>query len=62
VKENPNGQPTDLYSIDQFTYVPEENCYICPEGIQFGRGPGMTPIPSLFIQALGANGSDMLGK
>jgi hypothetical protein len=31
VKENPNG-PTDLYSIDQFTYVPEENCYICPEG------------------------------
>ncbi len=32
VKENPNGQPTDLYGIDQFTYVPEENCYICPEG------------------------------
>ena len=31
VKENPNG-PSDLYSIDQFTYVPEENCYICPEG------------------------------
>ena len=30
VKENPNG-PTDLYGIDQFTYVPEENCYICPE-------------------------------
>src|ERR1700752_884544 len=32
VKENPKGQPTDLYGIDQFTYVPEENCYICPEG------------------------------
>ncbi|HJX85870.1 MAG TPA: IS1182 family transposase, partial [Candidatus Angelobacter sp.] len=32
VKENPNGQATDLYGIDQFTYVPEENCYICPEG------------------------------
>jgi transposase len=32
VKENPSGQPTDLYGIDQFTYVPEENCYICPEG------------------------------
>src|ERR1700746_2489669 len=32
VKENPNGQPTDLYGIDQFTYVPKENCYICPEG------------------------------
>jgi len=32
VKENPNGQPTDLYGIDQFTYVPEQNCYICPEG------------------------------
>ena len=32
VKENPNAQPTDLYGIDQFTYVPEENCYICPEG------------------------------
>src|SRR6476619_7060493 len=31
VKENPNG-PTDLYGIDQFTYIPEENCYICPEG------------------------------
>jgi len=31
VKENPNG-PTGLYGIDQFTYVPEENCYICPEG------------------------------
>jgi len=31
VKENPNG-PSDLYGIDQFTYVPEENCYICPEG------------------------------
>ena len=31
VKENPNG-PTDLYGIDQFTYVPEENCYLCPEG------------------------------
>ncbi len=31
VKENPNG-PTDLYGIDQFTYVPEENCYLCPAG------------------------------
>jgi transposase len=31
VKENPNG-PTDLYGIDQFTYLPAENCYICPEG------------------------------
>jgi hypothetical protein len=31
VKETPNG-PTDLYGIDQFTYVPEENCYVCPEG------------------------------
>jgi transposase len=31
VKENPNG-PTDLYGIDQFTYLPEENCYLCPEG------------------------------
>jgi len=31
VKENLNG-PTGLYGIDQFTYVPEENCYICPEG------------------------------
>src|SRR5215510_10646232 len=32
VKENPNGQPTDLYGIDQFTYLPEENSYLCPEG------------------------------
>jgi hypothetical protein len=31
VKENPNRQPTDLYGIDRFTYVPEENYYICPE-------------------------------
>jgi transposase len=31
VKENPNG-PSDLYGLDKFTYVPEENCYICPEG------------------------------
>src|ERR1700739_559219 len=31
VKENPNG-PSDLYGIDQFTYVPEQNCYLCPEG------------------------------
>ena len=23
---------TDLYGIDKFTYVPEENCYTCPEG------------------------------
>jgi len=32
VKENPNAQPADLYGIDQFSYVPEEHCYICPEG------------------------------
>ena len=31
VKENPNGA-SDLYGVDQFTYRPEENCYICPEG------------------------------
>jgi len=31
VKENPAAM-TDLYGIDQFTYVPEQNCYICPEG------------------------------
>ena len=31
VKENPNG-PTDFYDIDQFTYMSEENCFICPEG------------------------------
>ena len=31
VKENPKGK-TDLYGIDKFTYVPEQNCYICPEG------------------------------
>jgi hypothetical protein len=22
----------DLYGIDKFTYVPEQNCYLCPEG------------------------------
>ena len=31
VKEGPNPTP-DLYGIEKFTYVPEENCYICPEG------------------------------
>jgi hypothetical protein len=31
VKENPNG-PSHLYGIEKFTYVPEENYYICPEG------------------------------
>src|SRR5215831_12204731 len=31
VKENPNGS-TDLYGIEKFRYIPEENCYICPEG------------------------------
>ena len=31
VKENPNG-PSGLYGIEKFTYVPEENSYICPEG------------------------------
>jgi len=31
VKENPNG-PSGLYGIEKFTYVPEENYYICPEG------------------------------
>ena len=25
---------TDLYGIDQFTYEPEQNCYVCPEGKQ----------------------------
>jgi transposase len=31
VKECPT--PTrDLYGIEKFTYLPEENCYICPEG------------------------------
>jgi transposase len=31
VKENP-ASTTDLYGIDQFTYLPEENGYLCPEG------------------------------
>ena len=31
MKENPH-RSTDRYGIDQFTYVPEENRYICPEG------------------------------
>jgi len=29
VKENPNG-PTDLYGIDQFTYIPEEELLYLP--------------------------------
>ena len=31
VKEGPNS-PTDLYGIEKFTYVPEENCYLFPAG------------------------------
>jgi transposase len=31
VKECPTPT-TDLYGIDKFTYVPEENCYVCPAG------------------------------
>jgi transposase len=31
VKESPNSPP-DLYGIEKFTYVPEENCYLCPAG------------------------------
>jgi hypothetical protein len=31
VKENP-AATTDLYGIDKFTYMPEKNCYLCPEG------------------------------
>ncbi|MGO9978864.1 MAG: transposase [Candidatus Sulfotelmatobacter sp.] len=31
VKENP-AATTDLYGIDRFTYLPEENGYLCPEG------------------------------
>ena len=33
VKECPLPR-TDLYGIDKFTYVPEQNCYVCPEGKQ----------------------------
>jgi transposase len=31
VKEGPNSPP-DLYGIEKFTYVPEQNCYLCPAG------------------------------
>ena len=31
VKENPLAK-SDLYGIEKFTYLPEENCYVCPEG------------------------------
>jgi transposase len=31
VKECPTPT-TDLYGIDKFTYVPEQDCYLCPEG------------------------------
>ena len=33
VKENPLGK-SDLYGIEKFTYLPEPNCYVCPEGQQ----------------------------
>jgi Transposase DDE domain len=31
VKEGLNS-PTDLYGVEKFTYVPEENSYLCPAG------------------------------
>src|SRR5208337_3086521 len=31
VKESPAGK-SDLYGIEKFTYLPEQNCYVCPEG------------------------------
>ena len=33
VKENPLGK-SDLYGIEKFTYLREQNCYVCPEGKQ----------------------------
>jgi hypothetical protein len=33
VKENPLGKSA-LYGIEKFTYLPEQNCYVCPEGKQ----------------------------
>ena len=33
VKESPMGK-SGLYGIEKFTYLPEENCYVCPEGKQ----------------------------
>src|SRR5271165_5859434 len=33
VKENPLGK-SDLHGIEKFTYLPEQNCYLCPEGKQ----------------------------
>ncbi len=33
VKENPLGK-SDLDGIEKFTYLPEQNCYVCPEGKQ----------------------------
>ena len=33
VKECPLGK-SDLYGVEQFTYRPETNCYVCPEGKQ----------------------------
>jgi hypothetical protein len=31
VKKGPNSPP-DLYGIEKFTYVPDQNCYLCPAG------------------------------
>ena len=32
LREGFGDATTDLYGIDKFTYVPEQNCYLCPEG------------------------------
>ena len=47
VKENPLGK-SDLYGIEKFTYLPEQNCYVCPEGkplTYVGTGPTFTTPP-----------------
>jgi hypothetical protein len=42
VKENAMGK-SDLYGIEKFTCVPDQNCYICPEGKQL-KYVGINPL------------------
>ena len=47
VKESPTPK-SDLYGVEKFTYLPEENLYVCPEGRQL-KYAGMNPLNRMHV-------------
>jgi transposase len=47
VKESPTPK-SDLYGVEKFTYLPEENLYVCPEGKQL-KYAGMNPLNRMHV-------------